>query len=158
MTWTVDASVVVKWFIDEDSSAEARALIGQALIGPDVLILECLAVLAREVRRGKMLVPDAQAAAVALQRSGIALEPTLPLADDIMALSLRLSYPVYDCAYAAVARKAGGVLITADRKFAARCSRPDALDLGLRVRCLGDGPPTVQERPPRPYLPRRRAA
>jgi predicted nucleic acid-binding protein len=36
MTWVVDASVAVKWFVDETRSAEARAALasGESIIAP----------------------------------------------------------------------------------------------------------------------------
>ena len=42
MTWVVDASVAVKWFVDEVRSAEARAVLasGRQIIAPDLIIPE----------------------------------------------------------------------------------------------------------------------
>ena len=158
MTWIVDASVVVKWFLDEPGSAEASRLIGIPLSAPDLMIPECLHALTKRVRGGQLTAQVAELAAASLQRSGVTLEPTQPLAEDILALSLRLSHSAYDCAYLAVARKLDGVLITADEKLIARCQRADATDLAPRVRSLYQDLPMVQERPAHPYIARRKAA
>lgn len=154
----VDASVVVKWLVQEEGSDRVAELMRKPLVAPESLIPECLSALRRRVQRGLMLQQDAVDAAHILARAGIAFEPVQSLAPDILALSLRLSLSTYDCAYLALACKLDGVLITADRRLIDRCRRPDTADLMWRVRLLSEDSPTVQERAVRPYMPRRKAA
>ena len=54
MTWVVDASVAVKWFVDEAHSATARAVLasGQPLIAPDLIVPETCNTAWKKVRRG----------------------------------------------------------------------------------------------------------
>lgn len=158
MIRVVDASVVVKWLMEEEGSDQAAQLMRLPLVAPESLVPECLNALRKRVRRGLMFEQQAVAAAHVLARAGIAFEPVQPLAPDSLALSLRLSLSTYDCAYLALARGLDGVVITADQRFVARCRQPDARDLASRVRALSEDPPMVQERPARAYVARRKAA
>ena len=154
----VDASVVVKWLIEEDGSDRAAQVMRLPLIAPESLVPECLSALRKRVQRGLMLEQRAVDAAHVLALAGIAFEPIQSLAPDILALSLRLSLSTYDCAYLALARKLDGVVITADQRLIDRCRRPDAADLARRVQSLSENPPMVQERAVRPYIARRTKA
>jgi len=154
----VDASVAVKWLMEEDGSDRAAQLVGLPLIAPESLVPECLSALRKRVRRGLMVQQDAVDAAHTLTRAGIGFEPVQALAPDILSLSLRLSLSTYDCAYLALARKLDGVVITADLRLVDRCRRGDAADLAGRVQSLWDDPPMVRERAFRPYMARRKAA
>ena len=157
MNLIVDASVIVKWLVPEDGSDRASVLMLRTLMAPDTVIPECLNALRRKVLRGEIEPGYARVAARLLSRSGIVLESTQPLAEDILELALRLQLAPYDCTYLALARARGGVLITADERLLARCRKPDAADLSQTVQAL-DEPPAVQERPARAYMPRRKAA
>lgn len=154
----VDASVVVKWLVEEAGSDRAAQVMRLPLVAPESLVPECLGALRKRVQRGLMIEQDAVDAAHVLARAGIAFEPVQPLAPDILGLSLRLSLSTYDCAYLALARKLDGVLITADERLVARCRQPDAADLAGRVQALSQDPPMVQERPARAYVARRARA
>ena len=159
MILIVDASVVAKWLLAEAGADRAAALMRHPLVAPETLVPECLGALRKRVLRGLMLEQDAYDAALILARAGIVFEPVLPLAPEILSLSLRLSLSTYDCAYLALARKVGGILVTADERLLSRCRKPDVADLGLQVRSLFDPEaPKVRERPPRPYIARRKAA
>jgi predicted nucleic acid-binding protein len=158
MNRIVDASVVLKWLLAEDGAEQAAELMRQPLIAPDSLVPECINGLRKRVARGMLDPEDAELAAELLRRTGIVFEPTQPLATEILRLSVRLSWPAYDCAYLALACRHDGVVVTADHRFIARCRRPDSPDLFHRVRSLFEEFPMVQERPVRPYIARRRAA
>jgi predicted nucleic acid-binding protein len=153
----VDASVVVKWLMEEEGSDLAAELMRLPLVAPETLVPECLSALRKRVRRGLMVEQRAAAAAHVLARTGITFEPVQALAPDILSLSLRLSLSTCDCAYLALARKLDGVVITADLRLVDRCRR-DAADLAGRVQSLWDDPPMVRERAFRPYMARRKAA
>src|SRR6516165_8263674 len=52
MTIIIDASVALKWVIEEDGSEEAGALLrGEPLAAPDLLVVECANVLWAKARR-----------------------------------------------------------------------------------------------------------
>jgi predicted nucleic acid-binding protein len=157
MTRIVDASVVLKWLLAEEGAEQAAEVMRQPLIAPDSLVPECVNGLRKRVARGMLDPEDAALAAELLMRTGIVFEPLQPLAGEILRLSVRLSWPAYDCAYLALACRHDGVVVTADRRLLARCRRPDALDLFNRVRSLFEDFPMVQERPVRRYIARRAA-
>ena len=145
MTYVVDASVVVKWLVPEEGSEQAAALMKLPLMAPDILIAECVNVLWRKAVRGIIDPEHAVRRAHALKGAGIALEPTQPLAPDIIILSLRLNHSAYDCAYLALAQRLDGVLVTADQKLLRRCTQPDTADLARHVCLLGQFERDVQE-------------
>jgi predicted nucleic acid-binding protein len=51
----IDASVALKWVIDEDGSEAARGLLlGEALAAPDLIVVECAIVLWAKARRRQL--------------------------------------------------------------------------------------------------------
>lgn len=158
MTYVVDASVVIKWLVPEEGSDRAAELLSEPVAAPDLLVAECVNALWKQVAWGNLTEKDAASGAALLAAAGISFEPTQALARDILALALRLKHPAYDCAYLALARKLDGILVTADRKLIERCLQPDAADLAPHVRSLYQLGREVQEKRPRPYRARRRAA
>lgn len=136
MTWVVDASVFVKWVVHEPGSEQAALLMREPVRAPALLVAESVNILWKKVARGELSPAQAAGGARALQGAGVVLETTQDLAGDILALSLRLGHPAYDCTYLALARKLGGVMVTADDRFLRRCLQPDAADLAPHVRSL----------------------
>ncbi len=123
MTWVVDASVALKWFLHERANETDRAVAAQLLdafnrrsidlLAPPHFVAEVLAVLAREapqtMERGfadllRMQIPERRDAAV----YGRA-----------MRLSAELNHHLFDTLYHAVALETdGATLITADESYA----------------------------------------
>lgn len=120
----LDASVVLKWFVEEEGSDRADALLDEHVKGearvvvPDLLIYEVANALrfsggfaAREVRE----IIDAL---WALDLYIVAPQP------DVMRSALALSYSrgisVYDSVYVALAKELGLPLVTADKKLLSR--------------------------------------
>lgn len=145
MSYIVDASVVLKWLVEEDDSAQVAELMRLPLRAPDLLIPECMNALWKKVERQELHQDEALAAAEVLKKSTIALEPALPLAGEILSLSLRLSHPAHDCTYLALALRTETVFVTADERFLARCLKPDAADLAPHIRLLHQVGREVQE-------------
>ena len=50
----VDASVAIKWFIDEPDSGEAVAVLQHSISAPDLLAPECANILWKKVGRGEL--------------------------------------------------------------------------------------------------------
>lgn len=136
MNYVIDASIALKWLVEDADSAEVAELMRLPVRAPDLLVPECMNALWKKVGRHELDEAEASAAAKVLQGLGIALEPMGPLAPEILSLALRLSHPAYDCTYLALAVRSGGVLVTADQRFLARCMAPDAADLAPHVRSL----------------------
>lgn len=122
MRFVVDASVAVKWFVDEEGRDQARLLLGRdhELSAPDLVVVEVLGVLSR--KRRASLVSDAQAGAAIddVVRTFDRIVPASDLAVDAFTLAGVLQHSIYDCFYLALARRSGDLLVTADRTFATK--------------------------------------
>lgn len=119
-----DASVAVAWLLPEPETPVARRLAAgrEALIAPELLLLEVGNVLLTRLRRGATTpVPDALLRdGLPEIRRGVALTPDADLAEAALALGARLLHPIYDCLYLALARREEAALATFDRRLAAR--------------------------------------
>ena len=115
----IDASVALKWFLDEEGRDKALDLIGrEALVAPDFLLLECANTFSVKVRRGLMQAETAQRALVALeQRFGVRFLPSRTHMASALDLALALKRSAYDCLYLALAMESGDRVVTADEKF-----------------------------------------
>ena len=114
----IDASVAVKWLIEEEGTPQALALRGRTrLIAPDLLIAECANIFWKKVQRGELLPAEALLAARVLQAADIELAPTRSLLEAATRLAIELDHPAYDCLYLAVAIDRDCRLVTADQRF-----------------------------------------
>jgi len=132
----VDASVALKWVLDEAGQEAAAALLDEDLIAPSLWLIEAANVLWRMCRRGEMSADEAKARLAELYNAPVA---TGPIEDDLPAaanLANTLSHPVYDCLYLAMAIRENTYVVTADRRFYAIVDR--ALPLQGKVRMLTD--------------------
>jgi predicted nucleic acid-binding protein len=129
----VDASVVVKWVIDEEGTEQALALRTHRLFAPDLLVAECANVFWKKARRREMTADQAVLAAELLQRADIELVPTRGVWGQAARWAITLDHPAYDCVYLAVAASLACDLVTADTALQ-RLSRK--LAGGPKVRLL----------------------
>jgi predicted nucleic acid-binding protein len=118
MTWVVDASVAVKWFVNEQRSSAARAVLesGQPVIAPDLIVPESSNTAWKKVRRGDISREQAEAMVQALPLSFDRLVATAPLSQRALQLALRFGHPIYDCFYVALAEDASVPLVTDDQR------------------------------------------
>lgn len=122
----VDASVAVKWFLPEQGSDKAIALLsaGDALLAPDLIRVEVAAAVTRRARQGDISQADAKETVRlwldSLAAGVLQLHTTLDDLREAGNLSLQLSHPFQDCLYLALARRTSSRFVTADRKFAER--------------------------------------
>lgn len=113
----VDASIAVKWVIEEEGTPQALALRRRArLIAPELLVAECANILWKKVRRDELSKEEAILAARLLQAAGIELLPTRPLLEAATHLAIELDHPAYDCVYLALAVKNDCRFVTADAR------------------------------------------
>lgn len=115
----VDASVVVKLFVDEPGSAEAERLVtdGHELVAPELLLLEVANTLHRKLRDQAILADDLLPALDRMRRSLLDLRPVSDSIRRAVELALVIDHPVYDCLYLALAEQLRAPLVTADRRF-----------------------------------------
>jgi predicted nucleic acid-binding protein len=119
MTVIVDASVALKWVIDEEGADAARQLvIDEVLAAPDLLFIDCANVLWAKARRGQITPADARAAMAAIESAPIRAVAIRPYAAAAQAIALELDQTAYDGLYLAVALAERATLITADVAFA----------------------------------------
>lgn len=113
----VDASVAVKWVVDEDGSGAAAELEGNKMAAPDLLPVECASALWAKARRGELDPPAVQERVQALLAAPVRLVPAAELVASATQLALELGHPVYDCLYLALALRENDHLVTADRRL-----------------------------------------
>ena len=136
MILTVDASVVVKWFVDEPLSEESRLLLAHRLHlrAPAILISEFANTIWKKVRRGEIADSGPYFDELASIPEIVDLLPDADLIERAACIAVEIGHPVYDCLYLACAEATESAAITADRRLADKAaSRLPGVD----VRYLG---------------------
>ncbi len=120
----VDASLAVKWLVEEEGSGTAAALAqfwrseGTKLVAPPLMTIEVANALHRRVFRRELSVADAARLLENLLASGIELREDPALLRRTLELSNQLRQgAVYDSYYLALAESLGCQLWTADERF-----------------------------------------
>jgi predicted nucleic acid-binding protein len=127
-TFVVDASIAVKWVIEEKGTAAALSLRKQAkLIAPELLVAECANILWKKVRRDELSKDEALLAARLLQGADLELFSTRGLLDAAALIAIDLDHPAYDCLYVALAAERDCRFVTADDRLLRRLARHGAL-------------------------------
>ncbi len=116
----IDASVAIKWVIEEEGTAEALALRHQQLIAPDLIIAECANILWKKARRNELSAEEATFAGRLLANADITLVSTQPLMDAAIEIAVLLDHPAYDCMYLALAERNDLKFVTADTRLIAK--------------------------------------
>ena len=133
-TVAIDASVAVKWVVEEDGTAEALAVRrGNRLIAPDLLVAECANILWKKVRRRELSQQEALIAARLLQGVELELVPARASLEAATRLAIELDHPAYDCLYLVVAMDHDCPLVTADESLLAKLNRARRPALRRRV-------------------------
>ena len=135
----VDASVAVKWVVEESGTEEALSLLERrALSAPDLLMSECANILWKKVRRGELTEEEAGLAGRLLQRAALDVLPTRPLVPRALDLAIALGHAAYDCIYLALAVENGWRFITADERLVRKLAESGNAELAARVLRLGE--------------------
>lgn len=114
----IDASVAMKWVIEENGTAEALTVLKKAeLSAPDLLIAECANILWKKVQRRELKREEALLAARLLERAEVELLPTRTLLEPALRMAIELGHPAYDCMYLSLAVANGRRFVTADERF-----------------------------------------
>ena len=120
-SFVIDASVVIKWVVDEPGTAQALLLRRHRLLAPDLLIAECACVLSKKVRRKELLEEEALVATGLLARSNIEFEPMIGVFEAAVRMAILLDHPAYDCCYLALAAANDCAFVTADKALVGKC-------------------------------------
>ena len=135
MTFLVDASVAIKWFVPETLHIEALSLLDGAeqLQAPDLLVVEVANIAWKKAIKGEISDEEARRIVTAIPRFFHVIHPSSDYAERALEIARSLRHPVYDCFYLACAEEAGTPLITADERL---CRAVEGNSLGAIVRSL----------------------
>jgi predicted nucleic acid-binding protein len=124
MTIVVDASVALKWYLREDDSEAALALLasGERLVAPNLIVAELCNGAWRLIRRGELRPEQLAIIAKAAPDAFTALHGSASLAARAAAIALELDHPVYDGVYLALSEAQDAPLVTADRRLLAKAA------------------------------------
>jgi predicted nucleic acid-binding protein len=130
----VDASVALKWFLDEDDSERARQLLGrQPLISSALALAETANGLWKAWRRSVLSADAVERALATLPALFSDLVPVDAVLVRAGAFARDLDHPVYDCIYLATAERFECPVITADVRL---CQKLAGSPLRVLVRLL----------------------
>lgn len=120
MNLVIDASVVVRWYVQGPGSEHADSLFdrNELFVAPDIVLPEVANAFRTLCNAGRL---DWEEAEVVLE--GIAspfshLVPSIEILDRAFEIARDLDHPVYDCLYLAVCEQEEAPLVTGDRKLA----------------------------------------
>lgn len=119
----VDSSIVIKWFVTEPLSQEARRLLegyqsgAFTLLALDLLAAEIGNIVWKKVRTQGMAREDAQQIISAFRELEIELTPTMSLHEDALRIAMANERTVYDALYIALSEREQCIFITADERL-----------------------------------------
>lgn len=117
-TLIIDASVAVKWVVEEEGSQAAVDLRSRyRFASPELLIPECANILWRKTQRGELTPEEALLAARLLERSGVTYLSMSGLLERSTSLAIELGHPAHDCAYLAAVLQTSARFVTADKRL-----------------------------------------
>lgn len=119
MSLVIDASVAIKWFVDEPLRDHARYLLDaqEPLHAPDLLIAEVGNIAWKKATRGEIGEPQSRKITLALRDLPVSLHASDELVDRALQIALSINHPVYDCLYVSCAEALGASFITADERL-----------------------------------------
>jgi|SRR5579862_1839779 len=129
----VDASVALKWVIEEEGSEAASALAGESLSSPSLVLAECANALWAKALRREITGAEVLERLELLRAAPVLLVPLEELVEEATRLALMLRHHVYDCLYLALAVREKTRLVTADRQFARVVREEGALSGHLQL-------------------------
>jgi predicted nucleic acid-binding protein len=119
----VDRSVVIKWFVVEPFSTEARRILDQyqrgilTLLAPDLLYAEVGNIVWKKHRFQGLAAVDAQQIIEEFQRLTFVLTSSADLLGEAYRLAVTHTRTVYDALYIALSRREQCAYVTADEKL-----------------------------------------
>lgn len=135
----IDASVAIKWVVEEGDTDAALTLRRRAsLLAPDLLVPECANILWKKVGREELSPEEALLAARLLMATEIELRPMRSLLETATRIAIALNHAAYDCLYLALAMAADCRFVTADGVFVRKVRQHRPTQLGESVLLLRD--------------------
>ena len=127
MLLVVDASVAVKWLVEEENSDLALRVLhsDHELLAPRLMATEMSHALTRKVSRGQLERSQVEAIAESIPEIVDSWADDEVIVPDAVRLSLALDLPIYDCVYLALALNEGGIMVTADVRFVNAVARTE---------------------------------
>ena len=117
-TLVIDASIAIKWVVEEDGTPEALALRQRAkLIAPELLVPECANILWKKVRLGELTAQEARLIRAGLEQQRLHITPSSLLLEPALEIALDTGRTVYDSCYVALAMLIESPLVTADQRL-----------------------------------------
>lgn len=119
MIVVVDASVVIKWYLDEVHTTEAEHLLDDRfeLHAPELLVPEFGNILWKKCRQEEIEANEAQMALKLFEKQSVALHPHTSLLKTALLGAIETGQPVYDWTYLSLALSLACPFVTADRRF-----------------------------------------
>lgn len=119
MSLVVDASVAIKWFVDETLHENARQILidREKLHAPDLLIPEVGNIVWKKMMKGEIEEKQAKSIVSSLHDLPITIHTSAELVDRALQIAISVKHSVYDCLYLACAEALGGRLVTADERL-----------------------------------------
>lgn len=138
-THVIDASIAMKWVVEEAGTPDALVLRQRArLIAPELLLAECANILWKKVRRDELSKDEAVMAARLLQSADIELVSARSLLESATSIALDLDHPAYDCVYIALAAASGCRFVTADDRLLRKLDQRGRKGWRARVMSLAE--------------------
>ncbi len=143
MKVVIDASVAVKWLVDEDRDRLARGVLrdGFVLLAPDLLLTEAANALRNKVRAALIGTMQAREALTHLPNFFDRFSSASELLIDAFEMACRLNHPVADCMYVVCAIQSGAILLTDDQ---ALNQKAKMLGADIKTVLLSDWTPGLQ--------------
>ncbi len=133
----IDASVAMKWVVEENGTAEALEILRRyPLSSPDLMIAECANILWKKVKRGELDEDEAVMAARLIQRSDVEILPTRALMENALRLAVELDHAACDCIYLSLALENDWSFVTADERLVRKLKQTSGSGLHTKVRSL----------------------
>jgi predicted nucleic acid-binding protein len=139
----IDASVAVKWVVQEPGTPEALALRKARLAAPDLIIPECANILWKKQRLGQLTSAEASAAAQLLERADMELVAMGAQLHRATELAIELDHPAYDCFYIALALDKCCAFATADQRLLRKAQQSSRKDVAATILDLSQAAASV---------------
>ncbi|HEX4415131.1 MAG TPA: type II toxin-antitoxin system VapC family toxin [Lacipirellulaceae bacterium] len=134
--FVIDASVLIKLYINESGTSEAERAVKAAdpILAPDLLLPETANVLWKYVRRGELSAGDANEILGDILQLPIRLTASHDLIEPALRIAVETSRSVYDSLYIALALQTDTILLTSDERLANAIA---ATRFALHLRLIG---------------------